>query len=93
MNYAIQDTYWWFDTNDYIDHKDTEWVQGISTAQFRQQPKTPRAIHTKLLSKAKLYNTSAEAMAVASLLSTPKCPAEVILISDKRLFEAKLKGK
>ncbi len=93
MKYAIRDEYWWFDTHDYIDHKDSAWVKGISTAKFRERPKTPRANHTKRLSEAKLYNSSAEAKAVASLLSTSKCPASVVEISDRRLFEARLAGK
>jgi hypothetical protein len=93
MKYAIRDTYWWFDTKDYIDHKDAEWVKGISTAKFKERPKTPRAIHTTRLSKAKLYNSSAEATAVANLIGTPECPASVVEVSDKTLFQARLRSE
>ncbi len=94
MKYAIQDTYWWFDTNDYVDHKETRWVQGIMTAKFKERNKTPCAVHTELLSEAKIYDTADEAAAVASLLSRLKFPSEiVVMISDKRLFEARLAGK
>jgi hypothetical protein len=92
MKYAIQDEYWWFDTRDYIDHKDTGWVYSIIMPKFKDRKKNPSVSHTQKLSEAKLYDTSEEATAVAKIISTPKCPAEVILINDKRLFEAKLKG-
>jgi hypothetical protein len=92
MKYAIQDTYWWFDTNDYIDHKSTKWIQKISMPAFKERPKVPRIMHTKLLSEAKLYNTADEAAAVASIIHNPDAPSDIVEISDKRLFEAKLRG-
>ena len=92
MKYAIQNTYWWFDTNDYIDKKEAGWVQRIYTAKFKERDKTPRVVHTKALSEAKLYNSFGEAEAVAHLITGEKAPAEVVVISDKRLFKARLKG-
>jgi len=95
VKYALQDTYWWFDTSDYIDHKASKWVQGIIPRNFKDRGTTmfQRTVHTELLGEAKLYNTADEAAAVASLLSNPDAPTDIVAISDKRLFEAKLKGK
>ena len=92
MKYAIQSEYWWFDTHEYIDRKNLGWVQRIYTAKFKEKNKTPRVHHVQSLSEAKLYDTFEQAEAVAHLISSPKTPAEVVVISDKRLFEAKLKG-
>ena len=95
MKYALLDTYWWFDTNDYIDHKESKWVQGITPRKFMSRPATmfQRTVRTKLLSEAKLYDTADEAAAVASLLHDPDAPTEIVVISDRRLFEARLKGE
>ena len=89
MKYAIQDTYWWFDTTDYIDHQSTEWVCGIKFSRL----KTPLVWHTEKLSEAKLYNNLKEATAATKIISTPKLTAIVIEVTDKELFEARLKGE
>jgi len=94
MKYALQEEYWWFETHEYIDRKSLGWVQAIRSPKYKERPKKFHANHTDKLCEAKLYNSFEEAEAVSHLLvdKDKGTKAEVVVISDKRLFEAKLKG-
>ena len=91
MKYAIRHSYYWFDTNEYIDHFSTSWVSNYFYDDMLSR--TQRVAHTDLLAEALLFDGPIEPARIAHEISTPECPARMVQVTDKDIFRAKLANK
>lgn len=92
--YAILDTYWKFDTSEYIDKHESAWVAGVQFNGFTDGESMPTLQYTHALGEAKIYTDFAEASMLVDLITVPPaCTARVVQVSDKEIFESRLSGK
>jgi len=91
MKYAVRDSYFWFDTHEYIDHFTTAWVRNYFYD--KKLSRAQRVMHTEFLSDALLFDNPMEAARIANDISTPECPARMVQVTEKDIFKAKLGQK